>query len=484
MATLDIRPVLYVIGNLLVVVAVAMLAPMVVDIVAGSPDWAVFGTTSALTLFFGVLLALTNWTPAKNLNLRQVFLLTTLSWVVICAFCALPYIFAETRLDFAAAYFEAMSGLTTTGSTVIAGLDRLAPGLLLWRALTQWLGGFGIVGMGIAILPFLRVGGMQLFRSESSDRSDKVLPRAGDLAVAVGWVYLTLTVACAAALFASGMSVFDAVCHAMTAVSTGGFSTSDISVANWPQPAIHWVLVLFMVLGGMPFVRLISFARGDFGPVWRDTQIRWYVGFLAVVSVLLASWLSVQARIGWLDALTLSAFNVVSVVTTTGYASADYNQWGPLAIAAFLVLTMIGGCTGSTAGGIKFFRFEILFMVMRVQLIRLYSPHRVMPLAYNGKPVDNDIMVSVMAFGFVFMALVLVLTMVLGAIGLDLVTALSGAVTAIANVGPGLGPIIGPVGNFSTMPDSAKWALSAGMLLGRLEFFTVLVLLNPKFWRR
>lgn len=484
MATLDIRPVLYVIGNLLVVVAVAMLAPMAVDLVAGSRDWAVFGTTSALTLFFGVLLTLTNWTSATNLNLRQVFLLTTLSWIVICAFCALPFIFAETRLDFTSAYFEAMSGLTTTGSTVISGLDRLAPGLLLWRSLTQWLGGFGIVGMGIAILPFLRVGGMQLFRSESSDRSDKVLPRAGDLAIAVGWIYLTLTVACAASLVAAGMSVFDAACHAMTALSTGGFSTSDLSAANWPQPAIHWVLVLFMVLGGMPFVRLISFARGDFGPVWRDTQIRWYVGFLAVVSGLLASWLSVQVEIGWLDALTLAAFNVVSVVTTTGYASADYNLWGSFAVAAFLVLTMVGGCTGSTAGGIKFFRFEILFMAMRVQLIRLYSPHRVMPLAYNGKPVDNDIMISVMAFGFAFMALILAFTVILALIGLDLVTALSGAVTAIANVGPGLGPIIGPVGNFSTMPDSAKWVLSAGMLLGRLEFFTVLVLLNPKFWMR
>lgn len=484
MATLDIRPVLYVIGNLLIVVAVAMLAPMAVDLASGSPDWAVFGTTAALTLFFGVLLVLTNWTPAKTLNLRQVFLLTTLSWVVICAFSALPFMFAETRLNFASAYFEAMSGLTTTGSTVIAGLDRLAPGLLLWRALMQWLGGIGIIGVGIAILPFLRVGGMQLFRSESSDRSDKVLPRAGDLAVALGWVYLTLTITCAVALYASGMSVFDAVCHAMTAVSTGGFSNSDSSVANWSQFAVHWVLVVFMVLGGMPFVRLISLMRGDIGPIWRDTQIRWYLGFLAVVSLVVASWLSMQAGIGWLDALTLSAFNVVSVVTTTGYASADYSLWGPFAVAAFLLLTMVGGCTGSTAGGIKIFRFEILFMVMRVQIARLYSPHRVIPLAYNGKPVDNDIMISVMAFGFVFMALVLVFTVILAAIGLDFVTALSGAVTAIANVGPGLGPVIGPVGNFSTVPDIAKWVLSAGMLLGRLEFFTVMVLLNPRFWRR
>jgi trk system potassium uptake protein TrkH len=463
MAAIDVRPVFYVIGSLLIIVALAMLVPMAVDLAVGNPDWSVFGTASALTLFFGVLLMLTNWTPAKTLNLRQTFLLTTFAWIVVCTFGALPFLFAETRLSFTDAYFEAMSGLTTTGGTVIVGLDRLAPGLLLWRSLLQWLGGLGIIAMAIAILPFLRVGGMQLFRAESSDRSDKVVPRASDLAVSLGWIYLGLTAACAVLLTFSGMSVFDAVNHAMTAMSTGGFSTRDSSVSCWDDGAVHWTLTAFMIMGALPFVRLISFARGDTRSLWRDSQIRWFLAFLAAVSL---------------------GMGVVSVVTTTGYTSTDYGLWGPFAVAVFLILTVIGGCTGSTTGGIKIFRFEILFMVMRVQLIRLYSPHRMMPLTYGGKPVDNDIMVSVMAFGFAFAASILIVIVALSAIGLDFLTAVSGAVTAVANVGPGLGPVIGPVGNFSSLPDAAKWVLSVAMLLGRLEFFTVLVLLNPKFWMR
>lgn len=484
MVAIDVRPVFYVIGSLLIIVAVAMLAPMIADIAVGNPDWFVFGTASALTLFFGVLLVLTNWTPAKTLNLRQTFLLTTFAWIVVCTFGALPFIFAETRLGFTDAYFEAMSGLTTTGSTVIVGLDRLAPGLLLWRSLLQWLGGLGIIAMGIAILPFLRVGGMQLFRAESSDRSDKVVPRASDLAVALGWVYLSLTIACAVLLALSDMSTFDAVNHAMTAVSTGGFSTRDASVAHWDDWAVQWILIAFMVMGALPFVRLISFARGDTRSLWRDSQIHWFLGFLAIVSLVMGTWLAQTTGLAWHDAMRFATFNIVSVVTTTGYATADYGLWGPFAVGMFLILTVIGGCTGSTSGGIKVFRFEILFMVMRVQLIRLYSPHRMMPLTYGGKPVDNDIMVSVMAFGFAFIVSILITFVALSAIGLDFMTAISGAATALANVGPGLGPVIGPVGNFSSLPDSAKWVLSVAMLLGRLEFFTVLVLLNPKFWMR
>ena len=480
----DVRPVFHVIGYLVVILATAMLVPMFVDLAVGNPDWVVFGTASAVTLFFGVLLVLTSWTPTKTLHLRQVFLLTTLAWIIVCVFAALPFVFAETRLSFTDAFFESMSGLTTTGSTVMVGLDRLPPGLLLWRSLTQWLGGLGIVAMGIAVLPFLRVGGMQLFRAESSDRSDKVVPRASDLALALGWIYMTLTVACAIALSIAGMSIFDAICHAMTAVSTAGFSTRDSSVGAWNNASVEVVLIFFMVLGGVPFVRLISLARGDVGPIWRDTQIRWYLGFLAVVSVAVGAWLAEASGISWLQGLRLAAFNVVSIVTTTGYASTDYSLWGALAVSVFLMLTVVGGCTGSTTGGIKIFRFEILFMVIRVQSIRLYSPHRILPLTYNGKPVDNDIMVSVMAFGFVFVALLALFGVILSAIGLDLVTAFSGAATALANVGPGLGPVIGPAGNFAPLPDSAKWVLSIGMLLGRLEFFTVLVLLNPRFWMR
>jgi trk system potassium uptake protein TrkH len=481
---LDIRPVLYVVGSLLIILALAMLVPMAVDLQVGHADWSVFAVSFALTLFFGVSLLLTNATPNVVLSIRQAFLLTTLSWVMACLFAALPFMFSEVNLSITDAYFEAMSGLTTTGSTVIIGLDALPPGMLLWRSLIQWIGGIGIIVMAIAILPFLRVGGMQLFRSESSDRSDKVVPRAADLAVGIGLIYLSLTVLGSVALHLAGMSLFDALCHAMTAVSTGGFSTRDTSIAGWESAPIEWLLVVFMMLGGMPFVRYLSFLKGHYDAIWRDTQVQWYFLFLTVVSVTLGTWLALTSDLSPENALRFAAFNVVSVVTTTGYASTDYSAWGTLAVAAFLVLTLIGGCTGSTSGGIKIFRFEILFMVLQRQFARLYRPHRILPLTYHEKTVDSDIMLSVMSFGFMFMALLLVFAIVLGALGLDLVTALSGSATALANVGPGLGTIIGPAGNFAPLPDTAKWVLIAAMLMGRLEFFTVLVLLSPDFWKR
>ncbi|MGQ9369677.1 TrkH family potassium uptake protein [Azospirillum sp. ST 5-10] len=480
----DLRPVLFIIGALVTVTACAMLVPMLADLAVGSPDWMVFAAAAALTLFFGVLLMLTNRTPVIILTLRQAFLLTALSWLVIPAFAAAPFMVSQIALPAADAYFEAMSGLTTTGATVIVGLDRLPPGLLLWRSLLQWLGGIGIIAMGIAILPFLRVGGMQLFRSESSDRSDKVMPRAGDLAIAVAWVYVTLTLACIAALTLAGMSLFDAINHAMTSVATGGFSTRDASVAGWDNAAVEWVIVVFMLLGGLPFVRFISVVRGDPAPLFRDTQVRWYIVFITAVSLGLSLWLHGIGGIALHDAVRLATFNVVSVVTTTGFASADYSLWGPMPVVLFLILMTVGGCTGSTSGGLKVFRFEVLFMVLRVQVLRLYSPHRVIPLRYNNKPVDADAMVSVMSFGFVYIALMFVVALILGALGLELETAFSGAVSAVGNVGPALGPVIGPSGTFAPLPGEAKWVLAVTMLLGRLEFFTVLVLFSTAFWKQ
>jgi trk system potassium uptake protein TrkH len=482
--TFDTRPVFFVVGALINVLAAAMMVPIIVDLRVGNPDWIVFAIASAVTLSFGVQVMLTNRSPWGALNLRQTFLLTALAWVIVCAFASIPFMVSQAALSPTDAYFEAMSALTTTGSTVITGLDRLPPGLLLWRSLLQWLGGIGIIGMGIAILPFLRVGGMQLFRSESSDRSDKVAPRASDLAIAVTWVYLTLTVACIGALTLAGMSWFDAINHAMAAVSTGGFSTRDASIAGWENAAIEWVLVVFMMLGGMPFVRFISLVQKGLTPFWADSQIFWYVSFLAAVSVVLSVWLSWTQDIPWLEAIRLTTFNVVSVVTTTGFASADYTLWGPMAVVAFFLLTFVGGCTGSTAGGLKIFRFEILFIVLHMLQRRLYSPNLVITLSYNRRPFGSDIMISVMSFGFVYMTSVFLLALLLSFLGLDMITAMSGAATAVGNVGPGLGPIIGPAGNFTSLPDGAKWLLAFGMLLGRLEFFTVLVVLSPAFWRQ
>ncbi|MGP1396734.1 MAG: TrkH family potassium uptake protein [Inquilinaceae bacterium] len=482
-SSLDPRPILFVIGLLLVILGAAMAVPMVVDLAADSVDWRAFALSGTITLFVGVSLVASCRQDSLSLGLRQTFLLTTASWLTVALFSALPIYFSVAGLDLADAVFEAMSGLTTTGSTVLSGLDIAPAGLLLWRSLLQWLGGIGIVGMGIAILPFLRVGGMQLFRTESSDRSDKVVPRVADLMRDVGILYAGLTLACAVALRVSGMSTFDAVNHAMTAVSTGGFSTKDSSIGYFGQPAIHWVLVVFMTAGALPFVRYISLVKGDAGAFWRDRQVRVFLVLLVAVSVGTGVWLSAATGRPLSDAMRLAFLNVTSVMTTTGYASDDYTLWGPFAVALFFLLTMIGGCTGSTSGAIKIFRFQILWMALKSQLVRLYSPHSVRPLVYDGKPVTPDVLMSVMGFIFVFAFLLLVVACALSAFGLDFTTALSGAATALTNVGPGLGPIIGPAGNFSTLPDGAKWILTGTMLLGRLEYFTVLVLFSRQFWR-
>ncbi|WP_029013635.1 TrkH family potassium uptake protein [Niveispirillum irakense] len=484
MLSLDVRPIFYVIGALLSVLALAMAVPLVADLVAGSDDWRVFAVSSALTLFFGVLLILTNRTGRIVLSLRQTFILTTASWVVVCLFAALPFMFSANGLSFSAAYFEAMSGLTTTGASAYAVVSTLPPGLLLWRSLLVWLGGIGIVGMGIVILPFLRVGGMQLFRSESSDKSDKVVPRAADMALGFGWVYLALTFVCIIALRAAGMPMFDAINHSMTALGTGGFSTQDTSIGFYQNPNVEWVLIFFMFCGSLPFVRYISLVRGDYVGLWRDSQVRTYTAFTLIVSLLLALYLAAMDTLPFGEALRHSLFNCVSLITTTGFSSADYLQWGPGPVALFFILTLVGGCTGSTSGGIKMFRFEIMWLALRTQVNRLFSPNRMLPLTYSGKPVGSDVIMSVMSFTFVYMALILIFAVLLGMTGLDYTHAISAAATALGNVGPGLGPMIGPVGNYQPLHEAAIWVMSLGMLLGRLELFTVLVLLSPSFWRR
>ena len=479
----DTRPVLFILGLFVVALGVAMLLPMLVDAATGHPDWQIFALGAGVTVFVGGALILMNRSEAVTLDVRQGFLLTTCSWLVICAFAALPFTFGEVNLSFTDAFFEAMSGLTTTGSTIMVGLDAMPPGVLLWRALLQWLGGIGIIAMAVAMLPFLRVGGMQLFRMESSDRSAKILPRAGQIAASFGAAYFVLSVACAVCYWIAGMGAFDAITHAMATLSTGGFANYDSSFGHYGSAAIDWVGTLFMLAGGAPFVLFVQALRGTPSALWRDSQVHAYLGVVGAASAGLAVWLWLTRDMGFMDALHHSAFNVVSVVTTTGFASTDYTTWGSLAVAVFFFLTFVGGCTGSTAGGIKLFRFEVAMILMKSQMRRLAHPSGVFVRLYHGRPLTDEVVNSVSVFIFVYVVAFALIATGLALVGLDLVTSASGAVTALSNVGPGLGPIIGPAGNFAPLPDAAKWLLSLGMLLGRLEFFTVLVLLTPKFWR-
>lgn len=477
------QPALYFVGVLLIVLGVAMIVPAVVDAFASNPDWQVFVASAGLTLTVGGGLMLANRARQFALTLRQMFLVTALSWLTLTAFAALPFAFSALDLDYADAFFEAMSGVTTTGSTVIVGLDALPPGLLLWRSLLQWLGGIGIIGMSIAVLPFLRVGGMQLFRTESSDTLEKAVPRSKPLAGGITAIYFGMTAIAALALSSAGMSGFDAICHAMTAIATGGYSTSDGSIGHFDSPGIEVIIIMTMIAGALPFALYVRAVRGEIRPLFADTQVRWFLAVCAAATLVLGLWQTLTSGTDGPTALRHAAFNVVSVVTTTGFATTDYQLWGTLAVTIFMFLTFVGGCTGSTSGGIKLFRFQVLFGTVRVQILRLLKPNAVLTARFAGKPIPEGVTASVMAFFFMAIAVVTVSAFALSCFGLDPVTSFSGAATAFANVGPGLGPIIGPAGNFAPLPDGAKWLLSFVMLLGRLEIFTVLVLFMPQFWK-
>lgn len=480
---LDLRPIFLVIGMLLGTLAVGMLLPAVADGLAGHGDWVVFATSSGVTLFIGGALILTNRTETFRFSVRQAFVLTTASWLVIAAFGALPFAFSDLNLSYTDAFFEAMSGLTTTGSTVLVGLDRAPPGILMWRALLQWLGGIGIIVMAIAVLPMLRVGGMQLFRMESSDQGEKAFPRATQMAAAIGAIYVALTALWTLMLWVAGMDGFEALAHAMTTIATGGFSTRDGSVGAFDNVAIDVIVTVGMVIGSLPFVLYLQTLRGQSWALWRDGQVRWFFGLAGALVGLMAIWHGLANDVPLGTALRHTAFNVVSIMTGTGYATTDYDIWGPFAVAVFFFIMFIGGCAGSTTCGVKIFRLQVLYEIAKVQLNHMLRPHGVFIAYYNRRPLPEKITESVLSFFFLFVFCFVVLAAGLGALGLDFLTSVSGAGTAIANVGPGLGPIIGPAGNFAPLPDAAKWLLSAGMLIGRLEVFTVLVLFFPAFWR-
>jgi len=376
-----------------------------------------------------------------------------------------------------------MSALTTTGATVFAGLDTAPRGMLLWRGMMQWFGGVGIIVVAIVFLPALRIGGMQFFRSESFDLSGDIVPRATEIAGSLAWIYVGLTAACGIGYSLAGMSGFDAVVHAMTTLSTGGMGNYDSGFEHFSEAA-HYNGVLFMVLAALPFVRFIQLARGSAQPLWRDSQVRAFVAILGAGILLVAAWLVWHDHHGPRDALREAAFNLTSVMTGTGYASDAYDRWGGFAVAIFFIWALIGGCSGSTSCSGKVFRYQILYAALVVQIKRVHSPNGVFPLRYQGRPVDPEIVSSIMGFFFVFVVCLSIWSILLSLMGYDTLTAMSGSVATLANVGPGLGPVIGPSGNFMPLTDTAKWLLSFGMLLGRLEFLSVLVLFTPLFWRR
>ncbi len=484
--TLGVRPVLGLVGTVLIATSFMMLLPMVVDLIHGDADWRAFGLSSAVSALFGAAGFYWGKGAAKGgLTLRQAFVLTPLSWLSVALVSALPFYLSDYGVvsgSFADSLFESVSGITTTGATVLTGLDRAPPGILLWRGLLQWMGGIGIIASAIAILPALGIGGMQLFRTESSDRSEKALPQIRQIATTISGIYAGMTLVAIGTYWLFGMPFFDAVVHGLTSIATGGYSTSDASFGAWDHNGLQWFGSLFMLAGSIPFVLYVRAIAGEAKAMF-DRQVRTLLVFLALVITGVALWLVLSGYYDLEPAFRHAAFNVISVVSTTGYASTDYTLWGNAIVGLFFGLTFIGGCTGSTSGGIKIFRFEVMGVMLRSHFLRLLYPNGVFPRAYGQKKLDDDIIGSVVAFFAVFFCCYATLTILMMALGLDFLTSASGAATALSNVGPGLGEIIGPAGTFGPLPDSAKILLCFAMLLGRLELFTVLVLFIPRFWR-
>ncbi|SDU16596.1 trk system potassium uptake protein TrkH [Pseudomonas pohangensis] len=483
MALQSLRSLGFIIGIFLITLAVSMLIPMLTLVLfKHEGELSAFTWSCLITALAGLALTLPGRPKDSNLRPRDMYMLTSSSWVIVCLFAALPMVLIQ-HISYTDAFFETMSGVTTTGSTVLTNLDQASPGLLIWRSMLQWLGGIGFIGMAVAILPLLRVGGMRLFQTESSDWGEKVMPRSHMAAKYILAVYTALTVLGFLGLWAAGMSAFEAINHAMTAISTGGYSTSDASMAHWTQPAIHWIAVALMIAGSLPFTLYVASLRGNYKALLRDHQVRGLLGFLLASWLVVGAWLHLHSQLGWIDAIRVAAFNITSVVTTTGYALGDYTTWGSFAVLLFFYLTFVGGCSGSTAGGLKIFRFQVAFVLLRANLLRLVHPRAVIKQQYNGHNLDEDIVSAMITFSFFFAVTISLIAIGLTLTGLDWITALTGAATAVCNVGPGLGPIIGPAGNFATLSDSAKWLLTAGMLLGRLEILTVLVLFTRAFWK-
>ena len=474
------KTVFFTLGILQIILGIFMMIPIIIQFIYNEVDSSFLGA-SIVTIIFGILFFLSNLDHDKKLNLQQAFLLTALSWLSIAVFGSLPFIFSNADFSITNAFFESMSGITTTGSTIISNLENTPKGILLWRALLQWLGGIGIIVMAITLMPIMNVGGMQLFKISNNDSSEKILPRSKEIALRLIYIYSCLTFLCAFSYKILGMNIFDSLTHSMTTIATGGFSNYNESIGFFDNPYIEISAIIFIILGSLPFIAYIKFLSGNKKIFFSDIQIQTFIKIIVISIIILSIYLTINGS----TQINLRSiiFNVISILTGTGYVNAQFDNWGAFAIIIFLLLMFIGGCAGSTTCGIKIFRIQILYYFISNQLKRIIYPKGIFVLKYNQSPVDNKFISSIISFIYMYLIIFFIITALLSLTGLDFITSISGAATSISNVGPGLGSIIGPNGNFSSLPDISKWILTLGMILGRLELFAILVLFLPSFWR-
>ena len=477
------KTVFFTLGLLQIILGLSMIIPILAQLIYEETD-AGFISSGIISIVFGMLFFLSNLDHDKKINLQQAFLLTSLSWLSIAIFGSLPFVFSELNLKIVDAFFESMSGITTTGSTIITNLNETPKGILLWRAMLQWLGGIGIIVMAITLMPVMNVGGMQLFKISSNDNAEKILPRTKEISLRLILIYIALTFICAVIYKILGMNTFDSVTHSMTTIATGGFSNYNDSIGHFNNSLIEITSLIFIISGSIPFIVYLKFLNGEKKVFFTDTQIKSFLKIIIFSILILFIYIVLKNRSFTETSLLSVTFNVISILTGTGYVTDDFSSWGNFPLIFFLILMFIGGCAGSTACGIKIFRVQILTQFFSNQIKKIIYPHGIFNLKYENKNIDNKFMSSIISFIYLYVIIFFITTALLSITGLDFITSISAAATAISNVGPGLGETIGPNGNFSELQDSSKWILSFAMILGRLELFAVLVLFIPSFWRK
>ena len=477
------KTVFFTLGILQIILGLFMIIPLITQIIYKEVDSG-FISASIVCVIFGILFYLSNLDHEKKLNLPQAFLLTALSWLTIAIFGSLPFIFSNIELGLTDAFFESMSGITTTGSTIIKDLDNSPKGILIWRALLQWLGGIGIIVMAITLMPIMNVGGMQLFKISSNDTSEKVMPKTKEISIRLIIVYSSLTLACALIYKLFGMNLFDSITHSMTTIATGGFSNYNESIGHFNNSYIEFSSIIFIIMGSIPFIAYIKFLNGNKKVFFNDIQIKGFIKIILFSIIILFIYLFFENKIFSEVRILSIAFNVVSILTGTGYVTENFSLWGNFSSIFFLILMFIGGCAGSTACGIKIFRIQILYQFILNQLKKIIYPRGIFIIKYDKDNINEKSLSSVISFIYLYIIIFFIITALLSLSGLNFITSISAAATAISNVGPGLGDLIGPNGNFSALSDFSKWILSFAMILGRLELFAILVLFVPSFWKK
>ncbi len=478
------KTVFFILGILQIILGIFMIFPIIIQIIYNEFD-GTFVSSGLITILTGTLFLLSNLDQNKKINLQQAFLLTALSWISIALFGSLPLIFSSLKLSFIDAFFESMSGITTTGSTVINDLINTPKSILFWRAILQWLGGIGIVVMAITLMPLMNIGGMQLFKIDSSDTSEKILPKTREIALNIFSIYLFLTIICSISYFFVGMNLFDSITHSMTTIATGGFSNYNESLGYFKNPYIEIIAMIFILAGSIPFIAYLKFLSGNKKVFFTDIQI---IGLLKIcffsILIMFVYLVLNSDTNNYLNNLRISAFNVISILSGTGYVTSNFDLWGEFSLVFFLILMFIGGCAGSTACGIKIFRIQILLLFIKNQLKKIIYPRGIFPISYNKEKISDKFISSIISFIFLYFLIFFIISILLSFSGLNFITSISAAATSISNVGPGLGEIIGPNGSFKDLSYFSKWILCFGMLLGRLEIFALLVLFFPNFWEK